>query len=67
MCVQVQERAEECIRALNLILDISSGKQVTNLLSLNFDWTLLKVSEEMWAYFVNSPTVLFDLLYYACI
>ncbi|KYO34108.1 platelet-activating factor acetylhydrolase isoform A [Alligator mississippiensis] len=41
---QVQERAEECIRALNLILDISSGKQVTNLLSLNFDWTLLKDS-----------------------
>ncbi|XP_067401020.1 platelet-activating factor acetylhydrolase isoform X1 [Emydura macquarii macquarii] len=41
---QVQQRTEECIKALDLILDINSGKHVVNVLPLNFDWTLLKDS-----------------------
>ncbi|XP_077668565.1 platelet-activating factor acetylhydrolase isoform X2 [Eretmochelys imbricata] len=41
---QLQQRTEECIKALDLILDINSGKHVVNVLSLNFDWTLLKGS-----------------------
>nr|XP_014348591.1 PREDICTED: platelet-activating factor acetylhydrolase isoform X2 [Latimeria chalumnae] len=39
---QVQQRADECIEALNLITDINSGKQVKNSLPLEFDWTTLK-------------------------
>ncbi|XP_073192792.1 platelet-activating factor acetylhydrolase-like [Lepidochelys kempii] len=34
----------ECIKALDLILDIISGKHVVNVLPLNFDWTVLKGS-----------------------
>ncbi|XP_006120742.1 platelet-activating factor acetylhydrolase isoform X2 [Pelodiscus sinensis] len=41
---QVQQRREECIKALDLILDINSGKHVENVLPSNFDWTLLKGS-----------------------
>ncbi|XP_050806847.1 platelet-activating factor acetylhydrolase isoform X2 [Gopherus flavomarginatus] len=41
---QLQQRTEECIRALDLILDINNGNHVVNVLSLNFDWTLLKES-----------------------
>ncbi|XP_053140042.1 platelet-activating factor acetylhydrolase [Hemicordylus capensis] len=41
---QVQQRADECIRALDLMLNINCGKQVVNLLPLNFNWTLLKNS-----------------------
>ncbi|XP_054841108.1 platelet-activating factor acetylhydrolase [Eublepharis macularius] len=42
--LQVQQRAEECIRALNLLLDVNSGKQVANLLPMSFDWTPVKDS-----------------------
>uniref|UniRef100_A0A8D0HSH9 Platelet-activating factor acetylhydrolase n=1 Tax=Sphenodon punctatus TaxID=8508 RepID=A0A8D0HSH9_SPHPU len=45
--LQVQQRADECIRALNLILGINSGKQMVNVLRLNFDWTLLKDSIDL--------------------
>nr|XP_033794783.1 platelet-activating factor acetylhydrolase isoform X2 [Geotrypetes seraphini] len=41
---QVHQRAEECIKALNLMLDINDGKKVTNVLSLPFDWSMLKDS-----------------------
>ncbi|XP_015261890.1 PREDICTED: platelet-activating factor acetylhydrolase isoform X3 [Gekko japonicus] len=41
---QVQQRAEECTRALDLLLGIGSGKQAENLLPLNFDWTRVKDS-----------------------
>ncbi|NXN99975.1 PAFA acetylhydrolase, partial [Rhinopomastus cyanomelas] len=39
---QVQQRAHECIRALNLILKISAGEEVTNVLRSDFDWSSLK-------------------------
>ncbi|NXT18645.1 PAFA acetylhydrolase, partial [Syrrhaptes paradoxus] len=41
---QVQQRAQECIKALNLILKINSGEEVTNVLHSNFDWHSLKDS-----------------------
>ncbi|XP_028577672.2 platelet-activating factor acetylhydrolase isoform X3 [Podarcis muralis] len=41
---QVQQRADECVRALDLMLDINSGKQIVNVLPLNFNWMLLKDS-----------------------
>ncbi|XP_064506778.1 platelet-activating factor acetylhydrolase isoform X2 [Pseudopipra pipra] len=41
---QVQQRAQECIKALNLILKISSGEEVTNVLHSDFDWNSLKDS-----------------------
>ncbi|XP_010022926.1 PREDICTED: platelet-activating factor acetylhydrolase, partial [Nestor notabilis] len=40
----VQQRAQECIKALNLILKINSGEEVTNVLNSNFDWNSLKDS-----------------------
>ncbi|XP_040204396.1 platelet-activating factor acetylhydrolase isoform X2 [Rana temporaria] len=44
---QVQKRADECIRALDLVLDINAGKPVTNALPSNFDWLLLKDSIDL--------------------
>ncbi|XP_075454645.1 platelet-activating factor acetylhydrolase-like [Ascaphus truei] len=41
---QVQQRAYEFVRALDLMLDINAGKRVTNALPLNFDWSLLQDS-----------------------
>ncbi|XP_073442664.1 platelet-activating factor acetylhydrolase isoform X1 [Dendrobates tinctorius] len=41
---QVQKRADECLRALDLVLDINAGKPVTNALPSNFDWSSLKDS-----------------------
>nr|XP_056712803.1 platelet-activating factor acetylhydrolase [Euleptes europaea] len=41
---QVHQRADECTRALNLLLDINSGKPVVNLMPVSFDWTPLKDS-----------------------
>ncbi|XP_067150489.1 platelet-activating factor acetylhydrolase isoform X4 [Apteryx mantelli] len=40
---QVQQRAQECIKALNVILEINSGEEVMNVLNSNFDWNLLKL------------------------
>lgn len=48
---QVQQRAQECIKALNLILKINSGEEVTNVLHSDFDWNSLKVSEKVAAAF----------------
>ncbi|KAM3852596.1 platelet-activating factor acetylhydrolase [Vipera latastei] len=44
---QVQQRAEECIRALNLLLEINSGNPIKNLLPLNINWSLLKDSIDL--------------------
>lgn len=44
LSLQVQQRAQECIKALNLILKINSGEEVTNVLHSDFDWNSLKVS-----------------------
>ncbi|KAM4693966.1 platelet-activating factor acetylhydrolase isoform 1-T2 [Discoglossus pictus] len=41
---QVKKRADECLRALDLLVDINNGKEVTNALESNFDWSLLKNS-----------------------
>ncbi|KAM4772271.1 platelet-activating factor acetylhydrolase [Rhinophrynus dorsalis] len=41
---QVQQRTDECVRALDLMLDINTGKHVTNTLPSNFDWLSLKGS-----------------------
>ncbi|XP_055982077.1 platelet-activating factor acetylhydrolase [Sorex fumeus] len=41
---QVRQRAKECSRALNLILDINHGKPVKNVLDLPFDIKQLKDS-----------------------
>ncbi|XP_032039689.1 platelet-activating factor acetylhydrolase isoform X1 [Aythya fuligula] len=41
---QVQQRAQECIKALNLILKINSGEEVMNVLNSDFDWNKLKDS-----------------------
>ncbi|NXT76192.1 PAFA2 acetylhydrolase, partial [Zapornia atra] len=41
---QVHQRAEECVRALQLFRDISSGKSITNILPQDFDLSVLKVS-----------------------
>ncbi|XP_075057432.1 platelet-activating factor acetylhydrolase isoform X2 [Mixophyes fleayi] len=41
---QVQKRADECLRALDLMLDLNAGKPVTNALPSNFNWLLLKDS-----------------------
>ncbi|XP_067840410.1 platelet-activating factor acetylhydrolase [Heptranchias perlo] len=40
--VQVHQRSEECIRALNLLTDINMGKPVHNVLPLDFDFTKMK-------------------------
>ncbi|XP_059837817.1 platelet-activating factor acetylhydrolase isoform X1 [Hypanus sabinus] len=40
--VQVQQRAEECTRALNLLTDINKGKSVHNVFPLDFDFTKMK-------------------------
>ncbi|KAM6207880.1 platelet-activating factor acetylhydrolase isoform 1-T1 [Sarcoramphus papa] len=41
---QVQQRAQECIKALDLILKINSGEEVMNVLNSDFDWNSLKDS-----------------------
>ncbi|XP_066532909.1 platelet-activating factor acetylhydrolase isoform X2 [Hoplias malabaricus] len=44
---QVKQRAEECIRTLNLLIDINAGKSVTNVLQSDFDWTTLENSLDL--------------------
>ncbi|XP_015743317.1 platelet-activating factor acetylhydrolase isoform X1 [Python bivittatus] len=44
---QVQQRADECIRALDLLLEINSGNPAMNVLPLNFNWSLLKDSIDL--------------------
>ncbi|NXT18167.1 PAFA2 acetylhydrolase, partial [Syrrhaptes paradoxus] len=44
---QVHQRAEECVRALRLFQDISSGKSVPNVLPQDFDLSVLKDSVDV--------------------
>ncbi|KAM6314104.1 platelet-activating factor acetylhydrolase 2, cytoplasmic [Podargus strigoides] len=44
---QVHQRAEECVRALQLFEDISSGKSVPNVLPQDFDLSVLKDSIDL--------------------
>ncbi|NXL35138.1 PAFA2 acetylhydrolase, partial [Glaucidium brasilianum] len=44
---QVHQRAEECVRALQLFKDISSGKSVPNILHQDFDLSVLKGSIDL--------------------
>ncbi|XP_078397693.1 platelet-activating factor acetylhydrolase isoform X3 [Cetorhinus maximus] len=45
--VQVHQRAEECIRTLNLLTDINMGKPVHNIFPLKFDFTKMKDSLDL--------------------
>ncbi|NXI72547.1 PAFA2 acetylhydrolase, partial [Anseranas semipalmata] len=44
---QVHQRADECVRALRLFQDISSGKSVPNVLHQDFDLSVLKDSVDL--------------------
>ncbi|XP_061667382.1 platelet-activating factor acetylhydrolase isoform X1 [Syngnathoides biaculeatus] len=44
---QVQQRADECIRALHRLTDINSGVSVQNVLLTQFDWKTLKNSMDL--------------------
>ncbi|RXM27974.1 Platelet-activating factor acetylhydrolase [Acipenser ruthenus] len=44
---QVQQRANECIGALNLLTDINAGQSVNNVLNLHFDWSKLRDSMDL--------------------
>ncbi|XP_061741827.1 platelet-activating factor acetylhydrolase isoform X2 [Nerophis ophidion] len=44
---QVIQRADECIRALNRLVDINSGLPVQNVLQTQFDWTTLQNSMDL--------------------
>ncbi|XP_030201051.1 platelet-activating factor acetylhydrolase [Gadus morhua] len=39
---QVQQRAAECVRALDKLFEINAGMQVDNVLKSQFDWTTLE-------------------------
>ncbi|CAL8316389.1 unnamed protein product [Merluccius merluccius] len=44
---QVQQRADECIRALDKLFEVNSGVQVENVLRSQFDWTTLENSMDL--------------------
>ncbi|XP_064196370.1 platelet-activating factor acetylhydrolase isoform X2 [Anguilla rostrata] len=44
---QVKQRADECIKALDILTGINSGNSVTNVLQSRFDWTTLENSLDM--------------------
>ncbi|XP_077408188.1 platelet-activating factor acetylhydrolase [Vanacampus margaritifer] len=44
---QVQQRADECIRALHKLTDINSGVPVQNVLHTQFDWKTLENSMDL--------------------
>ncbi|XP_036405963.1 platelet-activating factor acetylhydrolase isoform X1 [Megalops cyprinoides] len=44
---QVKQRADECIRALDILAEINTGCSVTNVLQSQFDWTTLENSMDM--------------------
>ncbi|KAJ8275208.1 hypothetical protein COCON_G00098330 [Conger conger] len=44
---QVKKRADECIKALDILTGINSGSSVTNELESRFDWTTLENSLDM--------------------
>lgn len=44
---QVKQRADECIRALNILIDINSGKTVENVLQSVFDLSTMRNSMDL--------------------
>uniref|UniRef100_A0A667XQY1 Platelet-activating factor acetylhydrolase n=1 Tax=Myripristis murdjan TaxID=586833 RepID=A0A667XQY1_9TELE len=44
---QVKQRADECIRALDKLIEINSGISVQNVLQTQFDWTTLENSMDL--------------------
>ncbi|XP_075994766.1 platelet-activating factor acetylhydrolase isoform X2 [Genypterus blacodes] len=44
---QVKVRADECIRALDKLIEINSGVEVQNVLQTQFDWTTLENSMDL--------------------
>lgn len=44
---QVKQRADECIRALDKLIEINSGTAVQNVLKTQFDWTTLENSMDL--------------------
>ncbi|XP_073688806.1 platelet-activating factor acetylhydrolase-like [Garra rufa] len=44
---QVKQRADECIRALDLLFDINSGKSVENVLQCDFDFSTMENSMDL--------------------
>lgn len=44
---QVKQRADECIRALDILFDINSGKSVENVLQCDFDLSTMEVKFTM--------------------
>ncbi|XP_034755321.1 platelet-activating factor acetylhydrolase isoform X1 [Etheostoma cragini] len=44
---QVKKRADECIRALDKLIEINSGISVQNVLQTKFDWTTLENSMDL--------------------
>lgn len=44
---QVKQRADECIRALDRLIEIHSGNAVENVLQTGFDWTTLENSMDL--------------------
>lgn len=44
---QVKQRADECISALNKLIEINAGKAVENVLQTGFDWTTLENSMDL--------------------
>nr|XP_057927087.1 platelet-activating factor acetylhydrolase isoform X2 [Doryrhamphus excisus] len=44
---QVNQRADECVRALDRLTDINSGLPVQNVLQTHFDWTTLQNSMDL--------------------
>ncbi|XP_055741461.1 platelet-activating factor acetylhydrolase-like [Salvelinus fontinalis] len=44
---QVKQRADECIKALDTLIQINSGKTMENVLQTEFDWTTLENSMDL--------------------
>ncbi|XP_055728282.1 platelet-activating factor acetylhydrolase-like [Salvelinus fontinalis] len=44
---QVKQRADECIKALDILIQINSGKKVENVLGTEFDWMTLANSMDL--------------------
>uniref|UniRef100_A0AAY5KKW9 1-alkyl-2-acetylglycerophosphocholine esterase n=1 Tax=Esox lucius TaxID=8010 RepID=A0AAY5KKW9_ESOLU len=44
---QVKKRADECIAALERLIEINSGKKMENVLQTKFDWTTLENSMDL--------------------
>uniref|UniRef100_A0A8C7PF28 Platelet-activating factor acetylhydrolase n=1 Tax=Oncorhynchus mykiss TaxID=8022 RepID=A0A8C7PF28_ONCMY len=44
---QVKQRADECIKALDTLIQINAGKNMENVLQTEFDWTTLENSMDL--------------------